>query len=203
MNLQLLATRGYAVFYPDAPQEKGTPLMDLAKAVLPGVQRVIDMGIADPKHIGILGYSYGGYSVLALLVQSKRFSAAVDVAGITDLTDSYAKSGAGGGGIEWVEEGQGQIGGSVWQYRDRFIENSPFFYLDRIETPILIIHGSIDTIPVLESRLAFGGLRRLGKQVVYVEYQGEEHVPALWAYSNQIDFYNRVIAWFDGRLKNH
>lgn len=201
VNLQLLATRGYAVFYPDAPQEKGTPLTDLAKSILPGVQRVIDLGVADAKRIGIIGYSYGGYSVLALLIQSKRFKAAVDVAGITNLMDSYAKSGGGGGATEWVEQGQGAIGGSLWQYRDRFIENSPLFYLDKIETPLLIVHGSSDTIPVLEARLAFGGLRRLGKQVVYVEYEGEEHIPILWAYGNQVDLCNRLITWFEQYLK--
>lgn len=72
-NGQMLATRGYAVLKPDAPQHLGTPMVDLAKSILPGVNRLIEMGIADPDRLGVWGQSYGGYTTLSLLVQSKRF----------------------------------------------------------------------------------------------------------------------------------
>ncbi len=200
-NMQLLATRGYAVLFPDAPQHVGSPMQDLARTVLPGVQKVVDMGIADPERLGIIGHSYGGYSTLALIEQSRQFKAAIDFSGVTNLLNSYAKVGSAGG-LNWVEEGQGLMGGSPWQHRDRFIENSPFFYFDRVETPLLIIHGGSDeTVPVVESHIAFGALRRLGKDVVFAEYKGEGHAPSTWTYPNRVDYCERIIAWFDKYLK--
>ncbi|MCI0724146.1 MAG: prolyl oligopeptidase family serine peptidase, partial [Acidobacteria bacterium] len=105
----------------------------------------------------------------------------------------------GGGG---AEEGQGKMGGSVWQFRDRYVENSPFFYLDRIQTPVLLLHGVSDTTaPSSESQIAFEALRRLGKEVVFAKYRGEGHSPLSWGYANRLDYVNRVIAWFDEFLK--
>ncbi len=201
-NMQLFATRGYAVLLPDSPLNVGTPVQDLAKTVLPGVQKVVELGIADPDRVGIMGHSYGGYSTLALVVQSRVFKAAVAISGITNLLNAYLKSGPGGDGIGWVEEGQGRMGGSAWQYPGRFIENSPFFYLDRVQAPVLLIHGESDqTDPIAESRIAFESLRRLRKEAVLATYKGEGHRPSQWSYANQIDFCNRVIAWFDKYLK--
>jgi len=202
LNMQLLATRGYAVLFPDSPLQVGTPMQDLAKTVLPGVQKAVELGIADPNRVGIMGHSYGAYSTLALVVQSKTFRAAVAVSGPVNLINAYVKSGAAGGGIGWVEHGQGAIGGSLWEYRDRFIENSPLFYFDRIQIPVLIIHGESDQIvPVAESRIAFESLRKLGKRVVFAEYQREGHRPQQWNYLNQVDFCDRVLNWFEEHLR--
>ena len=112
-NLQLLATRGYAVLFPDAPTRLGTPMLDLAKAVLPGINKVIEMGVADPTRIGIIGHSYGGYSTLALLVQTSRFKAAVESAGYGDLAASYGELADNGSayGVAILERGQGLMGG--------------------------------------------------------------------------------------------
>ena len=172
--------------------------------MLPGVEKVVELGIADPERVGVMGQSYGGYSTLALIEQSSQFKAAVDFAGLTSLVNCYDNDGMGGAGDEigWVEEGWGRMGGPLWQFRDRFIENSPFFYLDRIQTPVLIIHGDADTsVPVREGHLAFQSLRRLGRQAVYAEYKGEGHIPQYWAYGNQMDLDSRIIAWFDRFLK--
>ncbi|MGA7521298.1 MAG: prolyl oligopeptidase family serine peptidase [Acidobacteriaceae bacterium] len=88
-NLQLFSTRGYVVLAPDSPQHLGTPMLDLLKTILPGVDRVVDMGIADPARIGVLGASYGGYSVMSLLVLTSRFKAAVAIDGFADLLSAY------------------------------------------------------------------------------------------------------------------
>jgi dipeptidyl aminopeptidase/acylaminoacyl peptidase len=102
-NLQILATRGYAVLLPDTPLRKGTPMQDLLKTVLPGVDRAIDLGIADPDRLGVMGHSYGGYSTLSLIVQTTRFKAAVDSAGPANLISYYGNLGksGGAGGIGW------------------------------------------------------------------------------------------------------
>ena len=201
MNLQLLASRGYAVLMPDAPQHMGTPMLDLVKTVLPGVNRVVDLGIADPERLGVMGHSYGGYSTLSLLVQTNRFKAAVAVDGMADLIGLYGEMDRNGVAFGTSSEtGQELVGGSPWQYRDRYVENSPAFYLDRVETPLLLAHGAEDaTFASFLGDQVFVGLRRLGKVVEYVKYQGEDHV--FIAYPNKLDFANRMIAWFGRYLK--
>jgi dipeptidyl aminopeptidase/acylaminoacyl peptidase len=200
-NMQLLATRGYAVLFPDAPLNVGTPFKDLAATVLPGIQKTIDMGIVDPERLGVMGHSYGGYSALALIEQSQEFRAAVDMSGETNLVNAYAKTGSAGG-IGWVEEGQGRMGGSLWQYPTKFVDNSPVFRFDKVKTPVLIIQGGIDSdVPPIESDIAFQSLRRLDKEVTYVRYEGEEHDPINWGYEDQRDYINRIITWFGKYLK--
>jgi dipeptidyl aminopeptidase/acylaminoacyl peptidase len=199
LNLQMLATRGYAVLLPDAPQHLGTPMLDLAKAVLPGVDKVIGMGIADPDRLGVMGHSYGGYSVLSLIVQTKRFKAAIEADGMGDLISAYGQMRRDGTAFQTsiTEEGQGLMAGTPWQFRERYIENSPLFYFDRVETPLLIVHGADDkgVAPFLGDEI-FVALRRLGKEVEYAKYEGEEHAQPNWSYPNQIDFCNRMIEWF-------
>ncbi len=203
-NMQIFATRGYAVLMPDAPQNMGTPMVDLAKTVLPGVDKVIEMGIADPERLGVMGHSYGSYSTLSLIVQTKRFKAALAADGFGNLISAYGQMDAQGGALSTsiLEAGPGGMGGPPWEFPQRYIQNSPFFYLDRVETPLLIVHGTQDrtVAPFLGDEL-FVGLRRLGKTVLYAKYQGEDHAPVTWSYGNQLDLSNRMIAWFDQYLK--
>jgi dipeptidyl aminopeptidase/acylaminoacyl peptidase len=198
-NLQVFATRGYAVLLPDAPQHLGTPMLDLAKAVLPGVDKVISMGIADPDQVGVMGHSYGGYSVLSLIVQTTRFKAAIELDGKASEISAYGQMSRDGTAFQTSisEQGQGLMGGSPWQFRERYIENSPFFYFDRVQTPLLVIHGSEDkTVAPFLGDEVFVALRRLGKNVEYAKYEGENHSPLYWSYSNQTDLCNRMIEWF-------
>lgn len=203
-NMQLLATRGYAVLAPDSRERLGTPMLDLVKTVLPGVNRIVEMGVADPDRLAIMGHSHGGYDAIALTVQTKRFKAAVMIDGLADLMANYGEMDKTGAsfGISIAEFGQGMMGGTPWQFRDRYIENSPIFYLDRVDTPILILQGAEDTtVPPFLSDEVFVGLRRLGKPVEYAKYDGEGHSPVYWSLANQLDFCNRVLAWFDTYLK--
>jgi len=204
MNKQLLATRGYAVLYPDAPVRVGTQMQDLADTVLPGVNKVIEMGIADPDKLGVMGQSYGGYSTLALLVQTTRFKAGVMISGVGDLVGFAGEMGRDGASLGWVLEERGWRGsmpGSLWQFRDAYIENSPVFYLDRLQTPLLIIHGASDAnASAFLGDEVFVFLRRLGKEAVYVKYDGEGH--RISGYANQIDYCNRMIDWFDKYVKS-
>lgn len=201
-NLQLLATRGYAVLLPDTPLHKGTPMQDLLKTVMPGVDRVVELGIAAPDRLGVMGHSYGGYSTLALIAQTTRFKAAVDSAGPADLISFYGGMDKTGGafGIGWSETGQGGMVGTPWEVRDRYLENSPLLYLDRVQTPVLIVQGDLDHIAP-QSDEVFVALRRLGKEVVYAKYAGEGHWEGTWSAANATDYWERVIAWFDAHLK--
>jgi dipeptidyl aminopeptidase/acylaminoacyl peptidase len=203
-NLQLFATRGFAILLADSKLNLGTPMVDLMKSVVPGIDKAVELGLADPNRIGVTGHSYGGYSTLSLIVQSPRFKAAVMRAGLGDLVSGYGQLSPDGTnyGLAWSESGQGRMGGSPWEFRERYLENSPIFYLDRVRTPLLIIHGGEDR--AVSSYLAdevFTGLRRLGKTVTYVRYEGEDHWEGTWSRPNQIDAVTRVLGWFDRYLK--
>jgi len=202
-NFQLLATRGYAVLYPDCPVHPGTIMQDIAKAVLPAVNKVIELGIADPERLGVMGESFGGYATLSLIVQTKRFKAAMMYAGLGNLISSYGEMGEDGSsyliGI-WENNRRTQLG-TPWEAREKYLENSPVFYLDRVQTPLLIVHGSKDfAVASFLADEVFVDLRRLGKTVVYAKYEGEGH--ALQGYQNQVDFVGRMITWLDQYLKN-
>ena len=200
-NLHLFSSRGYAVLLPDTPLTVGTPLQDLAKTVLPAVDKTIEMGIADPDRLGVMGASYGGYSTLALLVQTVRFKAAVMDVGFGNLSSMYGamlKSGRASG-VGWAEDGQGRMGGPPWQFPERYVQNSPAFFLNKIETPLLISQGGMDVSPFLADEI-FVGLRRLGKKVVYVRYENEGH--GVEHPSNRIDYWNRILGWFASTLRS-
>jgi len=203
-NCQLLSTRGYAVLFPDTPLRTGSPVEDLARTVMPAVDKAIELGIADPHRIGVMGHSYGGYSTLSLIVQTHRFKAAVDSAGAGNLLNMYSQMREDGSafGINWAEKGQGLMGGSPWEFRERYIENSPAFFLDRVETPLLILQGESDqTTPPFATAEVFVDLRRLGKEAVYARYPGEDHDPNGWTRAHRLDYVNRIVAWFDKYLR--
>jgi dipeptidyl aminopeptidase/acylaminoacyl peptidase len=200
-NMQVLATRGYAVLSPDAPLRVGTPLRDLADTVLPGVNRVVEMGIADPDRLAVMGQSYGSYSVLALLGQTTRFKAAVITAVVeSDLLAGYLyMNNDGTDGTGYFEEGQGGMGGTPWQHPARYYDNSPVYLFDKVETPLLMAHGTMDSLPIWWPDATFVALRRLGKRVQYAMYAGEGHV--ISGYANTIDFWNRRLAFLEANLK--
>jgi dipeptidyl aminopeptidase/acylaminoacyl peptidase len=200
-NWQLLATRGYAVLMPDVLARRETYMQDIAKAVLPAVEKVIELGIADPDRLGITGQSDGGYGVLSLIVQSNRFKAAVDRMGPANLISIYTQM-TDEGVSAFMGEMVKRTGGSLWEKRDKFIDNSPIFYFDRVQTPVLIIQGTADRqVMAARSDEVFVSLRFLGKDVEYAKYVGESHGVAEWSYPNQVDYLNRMIGWFDRWLK--
>jgi len=199
-NMQLLATRGYAVFMPDAPARN---MKDIAKTVLPGVAKVVELGIADPERLGVMGHSNGGYGTLALIVQTTQFKAAIDNAGWGNEVGMYGQMRRDGSsrGVALLEETRG-MDGPPWQFPSKYIENSPLFYLDKVQTPLLIIHGEADDgVPPFLADEVFVALRRLGKEVEYAKYEGEGHWQGTWGHANQVDYVNRMIAWFDDHLK--
>jgi dipeptidyl aminopeptidase/acylaminoacyl peptidase len=197
-NMQLLASRGYAVLYPDVPQRVGTPMKDLVEGVDLAVNKVIELGIADPDRLGVFGQSYGGYSTIAIISQTPRFKAAVMSAGTADLLGPWvlSMSATGASGEGWAVTGQGMMGGSPWEYRERYIENSPLFYLDRVSTPLLIIHGDNDR-PESADQI-FVALRWLGKEVEYRRYAATGHV--VEGPANLTDYWNALFRWFGTHL---
>ena len=200
----LLTNQDYVVFLPDTPMETNAPIQELAEMVLSGIDTLIDMGIADPSRLGIMGHSYGGYCVNALITQTSRFSAAVSSAPLANLISFYGHLTEEGDSqwIHWAEKEQGKMGGSLWEFRDRYIENSPIFFLDKVETPLLLVVGALDGVPAVpQAGEMFSGLRRLGKKAVFARYEGEGHSQVTnWRYPNVADYWQRVLFWFDEHL---
>jgi dipeptidyl aminopeptidase/acylaminoacyl peptidase len=201
LNLQLFATRGYAVLLPDVPAKPEYGVANIAKAVLTGVTKVVDLGIADPNRIGIMGHSAGGYATLALLVQTNRFKAALDVSGFADYTGMYGHLNKDG--TAWSSDEIGVLmGGGPWVAPFRYLSDSPIYYLDRIRTPLFIVHGTEDSaVSSSLSDQVFVGLRQLGREIQYAKYDSETHVPRDWSYANQVDLCQRMLEWFGEHLK--
>ena len=201
-SFPLYASNGYAIFLPDIRFEVGRPGFSSTKCLVPGVQKLIDMGIADPKAIGLHGHSWSGYQAAFIVTQTDLFAAAVAGAPVSNMTSAY-------GGIRWgtglsrqfqYEESQSRIGGSLWEYPERYIENSPLFFADRINTPLLIMFGDQDdAVPWYQGIELYMAMRRLEKDAVFLQYRGEPH--HLKKYPNRLDYAIKMKEYFDHYLK--
>ncbi|MCG9134320.1 sigma-70 family RNA polymerase sigma factor [Candidatus Poribacteria bacterium] len=204
MNFQLLAARGFAVLGVDVPSRYGKSLKELPGYVLPAVDQVVEMGIADADRLAVTGYGSGGYWTVGLITQTDRFKAAVSGGGFYNLTRIYGdltKQGKSRG-INWVEgKNQMDIGGSLWEKREQYIDNSPLFHLDKVETPVLIYCGEgYDGFDYTQSGEIFSGLRRLEKKATFAWYRGEGHLVRYWHPEHRADCWERIIDWFEKHL---
>lgn len=183
-NMQLLATRGYAVLYPDVPVREGDAADDIVRAVTSGVDAAIAQGFADPDRLAVMGQSYGSYSTLVLITRTDRFRAAIVTAAVLhpDLFADYLRA------VGYYERGQGNMGGTIWEHHDRYLRNSPLFHFPRIRTPLLIGQGDRDG-NLVPAEAIFSALERLGKEVEYRLYAGEGHV--ITRPANVLDFWRR------------
>jgi dipeptidyl aminopeptidase/acylaminoacyl peptidase len=208
-NVQLLSARGYAVLLPSMPLkpygEPSDPYFELTKGVLPAVDKVIELGIADPDRLGVMGQSYGGYGTYGLITQTHRFKAAVALAGLADLASLYGQFDARFRYGEYpheslfrmalAESGQTRMGGPPWKDAARYLRNSPLSYAERAETPVLIIQGDMDYVPLQQGEQFFGALYRQGRRARFVRYWGEGHV--FQSPANIRDMWEQIYAWFD------
>lgn len=197
VNCHILTQNGYAVFYPDMPISRRDPVRQIANIVLSGVNHAIELGIADPDRLGIMGHSYGGYCAMGLLIQTKRVKAAVAASTAVNLTSIYGALSDTGDSIwmGWAEVGQGNLGGSLWDKRDDYIENSPLFYFDRVSTPLMVVAGTEWPGELQQAYEAFSGLRRLKKTAELRIYE-ESHWPEYWCAKHFCDLAKSVLRWF-------
>jgi dipeptidyl aminopeptidase/acylaminoacyl peptidase len=202
INPTYYVSNGYLVFMPDIVYTIGYPGSSALKCVLPGVQAVVDKGYVNENAIGIQGHSWGGYQIAYMVTQTNRFKAAAPGALVANMTSAYS-------GIRWgtglprqfqYERSQSRIGGSLWEYPLRFLDNSPIFRADRVETPLLMIHNDEDdAVPWYQGIEYFLALRRLGKEAYMFSYNGEKH--GLRKRINQKDYTRRLQEFFDHFLK--
>jgi dipeptidyl aminopeptidase/acylaminoacyl peptidase len=198
----MLAGQGYAVFHPSVNLVVGRPGESWAKGVTAAANRLIDLGVADPDRLGVHGTSYGGYATVLLLTETDRFKAAINVSGKVDMISFYTDSERlGVRNTHAPEKSQDRIGGTLWEYPERYVEHSAIFRLDRVKTPLLTISGDQDpNVPANQSRELYYALRRLGKEVEWVRYFNGGHRPPN-SVVESIDFENRIVAWYDKYLK--
>jgi dipeptidyl aminopeptidase/acylaminoacyl peptidase len=202
INPTFYVSNGYLVYMPDIVYTIGYPGSSALKCVLPGIQAVVDKGFVNEDAIGIQGHSWGGYQIAYMVTQTNRFKAAAPGALVANMTSAYS-------GIRWgtglprqfqYERTQSRIGGSLWDYPLRFLENSPVFSADRVETPLLMIHNDEDdAVPWYQGIEYFLALRRLGKEAYMFNYNGEKH--GLRKRINQKDYTRRLQEFFDHHLK--
>ena len=197
-----IAGQGYAVFHPSVNLVVGRPGESWAKGVTAAANKLIDMGIADADRLGVHGTSYGGYATVLLLTETDRFKAAINVSGKVNMVSFYTDSERlGVRNTHAPEKSQDRIGGTLWEYPERYIEHSAIFRLDRVKTPLLTISGDQDpNVPANQSRELYYALRRLGKEVEWVRYVNGGHRPPN-SVAESIDFENRIVAWYDKYLK--
>ncbi len=202
INYPFYASRGYVIFNPDVHYRDGYPGESAFNCVIPGITMLIDKGFIDKDNIGVQGHSWGGYQIAYLVTKTDIFKAAESGAPVPNMISAY-------GGIRWwtglsrqfqYEHTQSRIGGTPWEYPQRYIENSPIFNLDKVNTPLLIMHNDADGhVPWYQGIEFFVNLRRLGKPSWFLNYNGEPHWPLKM--QNRKDFNLRLSQFFDYYLK--
>ena len=150
----------------------------------------------DDKKIGCLGASYGGFMTQYLQTQTDIFAAAVSHAGISDVT-SYWGEGYWGYSYNAIAAADSY----PWKDPELFTKQGSLFNADKINTPLLLLHGTVDTnVPVGESIQLFNALKILGKTVELVTVDGENHF--ISDYDKRIKWHNSIMAWFARWLQN-
>lgn len=197
-----LTNRGYAVFHPSVNLVVGQPGDAWVKGVTSAANRLVEMGVADPDRLGVHGTSYGGYATVLLITQTDRFKAAVNVSGKVNMVSFYTDSPRlGVRNTHAPEKSQDRIGGTLWEYPERYLEHSAVLRADRVKTPLLTISGDQDpNVPASQSREIYYALRRLGKDVEWVRYVNGAHRPPN-SVAESADFEQRIVAWYDKYLK--
>jgi dipeptidyl aminopeptidase/acylaminoacyl peptidase len=198
INYSFYTSRGYLIFNPDISYTVGYPGESAYNAVVSGTTALINDGFVDPAHIGIQGHSWGGYQIAHIITKTDLFKCAASGAPVVNMLSAY-------GGIRWetglsrmfqYERTQSRIGGSIWEYPLRYIENSPLFFMDKVNTPVLIMHNDMDGhVPWYQGIEFFIALRRLEKPAWLLNYKNEPHWPL--KLENRIDFNIRLQQFFD------
>jgi dipeptidyl aminopeptidase/acylaminoacyl peptidase len=198
INYSFYTSRGYIIFNPNVHYRIGYPGESAYSCVIPGVTKLIEQGYIDKERIGIQGHSWGGYQAAYLVTKTDIFKAAESGAPVPNMISAY-------GGIRWetglsrqfqYEHTQSRLGGTPWEYPSRYIENSPIYFIDKINTPMLIMHNDGDGhVPWYQGIELFVSLRRLGKPSWFLNYNDEPHWPL--KRQNRVDFNIRMAQYFD------
>ena len=162
-----------------------------ADEIIEGVKKLVaESPFIDAEKIGCIGASYGGFMTQYLQTKTDIFAAAVSHAGISNVT-SYWGEGFWGYSYTSVAAADSY----PWTDPQLFTEQGSLFNADKIDTPLLLLHGTHDTnVPVGESIQLFNALKILGKEVEFITVDGEDHV--IVNYTKRLPWHNTIMAWF-------
>lgn len=203
LNIPYFVSNGYLVFAPDIRYETGYPGRSAEEFINSGMHYLArNHNWVDSTKMGIQGQSWGGYQVAHLITRTNMYAAAWAGAPVVNMTSAY-------GGIRWgtgmsrqfqYENTQSRIGKPLWEARDLYIENSPLFFMDKVNTPVAIMHNDNDgAVPWYQGIEFFTALRRLNKPVWLLNYNGDDH--NLIQRQNRKDIQIREAQFFDHFLK--
>jgi len=195
-------SNGYIIFNPDVYYKEGYPGESAFNCVMPGITQLVSEGFIDENAIAAQGHSWGGYQVAYLATRTNMFAAIESGAPVVNMFSAY-------GGIRlWTgrnrsfqyEHTQSRIGKSIWESPLRYLENSPLFTADKIETPMLIMHNEDDgAVPFSQGIEFFIALRRMKKEAWLLNYNEADHWPT--KVRDKYDFQIRLAQFFDHYLK--
>jgi dipeptidyl aminopeptidase/acylaminoacyl peptidase len=201
-NAAAFTSRGYFYLMPDIvfrPREPGVSVVD---CVVPAVQQVAAMGVIDPGKVGIVGHSWGGFDSVYLATHTDVFAAAVAGAPITNLVSNYGNHHwtSGIAETDHIETGQQRMEVPIYEDLQAYIRNSAVYRAHVMKTPLMVMFGDNDgTVHWHQGVELYNIARRAGKNVVLLQYGGEDH--GLRKKANQIDYHHRIFEWFDHYLK--
>jgi len=201
INPSEYCSNGYVVFFPDILYDEGSPGENAYDCIMSGMEFVTAKGYINKERMGLQGQSWGGYQTAYMVTQTNVFRAAMAGAPVSNMTSAY-------GGIRWesglsrmfqYEKTQSRLGVTLWEDRERYIKNSPVFFSDKVETPLLIMHNDKDgAVPWYQGIEYFAALRRLNKPCWMLNYNDDGH--NLTRRANQKDLSIRMRQFFDHYL---
>jgi len=200
-SARMYTSRGYIVLDPDIVYKLNDPGMSAVWSVVPAVKAAIATGSVDPANVGLWGHSWGGYQTAFLVTQTNIFKSAIAGAALTDMVSMYSSVywNTGGSNQAIFEASQGRFKGNFIDNYDAYIRNSPAFHANKQKTPLILLHNDKDgAVDFNQGITHFNTLRQLGKEVILLEYVGENH--GLARPVNQKDYAVRQAEWFDHYL---
>ena len=201
-NKAVFSAEGYFVYEPDIVYRPRNPGLSAVECVIPAVEAVLRTGMIDPDRIGLVGHSWGAYQTAFLVTQTDLFAAGVAGAPLTDmLSMSMNVYWSTGTPNAWIfHEGQGRMDRPFWRDLDIYVDNSPIFHIDKMETPLLIAFGTEDgAVDWRQGVEMYNAARLAEKQLVMLVYEGEGH--GLRKDPNRVDYHYRIKEWFGHYLK--
>ena len=201
-NKSVYTSNGYAVLQPDITYALNDPGVSAVACITAAVKSAIATGVVDPKRIGLQGHSWGGYQTAFTVTQTDMFAAAVAGAPLTNMVSMYSLIYKNSGGTNQAifETSQGRFLGSYSDNWEAYVRNSPVNFAKNVKTPLIILHNDKDgAVDFTQGVEYYNTLRRLGKNVIMLEYVGENH--GLVKPANRFDYTIRMKEFFDHYLK--
>lgn len=202
-NTAVFMSQGYLVLQPDIVFRPRQPGWSVVECIEAAVAKVIEMGVADPARVGIVGHSMGGFNSAFVATHTHgTFAAAVAGAPIIDLVSYYGDHhwSSGIAETDHIETGQERMEVALYEDFQAYVDNSPVFGAHEMTVPLLLEAGDEDgTVAWYQSIELYNVARRAGKNVVMLGYMGEGH--GLRQEENQRDYQQRILDWFGHYLK--